>query len=121
VTPRQLSVNTAIQLGMRQAAQGTSPPNWMQLQFTASSANLEILAVVGGPQIVQGNNAYVLALNSPFGDTGPNTGYPAPPGYYATAAGNSYSFPFNWGAALVYVVNLSPQGAVPVSVILQSL
>lgn len=119
--PGPLTIGTPVQLAMRQAVQGTTTPNWMQLGFSASTSNLEVVAVVGGPQDQSGNNAYVIALNAPGGDTGPPP-LPAPPaGFFATAAGNRYALPFNWGAASVYVVNLSPQTATPVTALLQSL
>lgn len=119
--PGPLTIGTPVQLAMRQAVQGTTTPNWMQLGFSASTSNLEVVAVVGGPQDQSGNNAYVIALNAPGGDTGPPP-LPAPPaGFFATAAGNRYALPFNWGAASVYVVNLSPQTAAPVTALLQSL
>jgi hypothetical protein len=78
-------------------------PQWMQLGFQANSSGLCLFAFIGGPQDKSGNNAYAIALNSPCGDTGPGTVTPAPDGYYATAGGNSYSFNFNWGTAIVYV------------------
>jgi hypothetical protein len=121
VQPGKLTVGTPVQLAMRQAVQGTALPSWMQLQFTASAGTEEIVAVVGGPLDQFGNNAFVIALNSTAGDTGPPPLTPAPPGFYATAAGNSYEFAFNWGSAVVYVVNLSPQTAAPVAVLMQSL
>jgi hypothetical protein len=119
--PGQLAINTPVQLAMRQAVQGLTTPNWMQLEFSSSTSNLEVVAVVGGPQDQSGNNAYVIALNAPSGDTGPPPGNPPPAGFYATSGGNKYTMQFNWGAAIVYVVNLSPQTATPVTALLQSL
>lgn len=119
--PGQLAVNSPVQLAMRQTVQGITTPNAMQLQFSSSTSNLQVVGVVGGPPDSSGNNAYVIALNAPTGDTGPPTPTPAPAGFYATAAGNFYDLPFNWGAAAVYVVNMSPQTAAPVTVLLQSL
>ncbi|GLS22429.1 hypothetical protein GCM10007874_54470 [Labrys miyagiensis] len=119
--PGSLTIGTPVQLAMRQAVQGTTTPNWMQLEFSSSTSNLEIVAVVGGPLDQSGNNAYVIALNAPTGDTGPPTVNPPPAGFFATASGNRYSLSFNWGAASIYVVNLSPQTAAPVTALLQSL
>jgi hypothetical protein len=119
--PGPLVIGTPIQLAMRQAVQGITTPSWMQLEFSSSTSNLQIVAVVGGPPDQSGNNAYVIALNAPIGDTGPPTQNPAPAGFYATAASNKYTLPFNWGAAAVYVVDLSPQTAAPVTALLQSL
>ncbi|MEP6567148.1 MAG: hypothetical protein ABJB10_18600, partial [Mesorhizobium sp.] len=62
-----------------------------------------MFAILGGPQDASGNNAYVVALNSQYGDTGPGTANPAPAGYYATAKGNNYSYEFNWASALLFV------------------
>lgn len=121
VQPGKLTVGTPVQLAMRQAVQGIALPSYMQLQFTASGGTEEAVAVVGGPLDKSGNNAAVIALNSTAGDTGPPTSLPAPPGFFATTGGNTYGMTFNWGAATVYVVNLSPQAAVPVTVLLQSL
>ena len=119
--PGTLTIGTPVQLAMRQAVQGTTTPNWMQLEFSSSTSNLEVVAVVGGPQDQSGNNAYVIALNASGGDTGPPPLPPPPAGFYATAGGNKYALPFNWGAATVYAVNLSPQTASPVTALLQSL
>jgi len=121
VQPGVLTAGTPMQLAMRQAVQGTTTPNWMQLEFSSSTSNLEVVAVVGGPQDQSGNNAYVIALNAPGGDTGPPPLPPPPAGFYATTSSNRYALPFNWGAATVYVVNLSPQTASPVTALLQSL
>jgi len=81
----------------------TTVPQWMQLGFHANSADLCLFAFIGGPQDASGNNAYAIALNWQYGDTGPGTAKAAPAGYYATAGGNSYSFEFKWGTALVYI------------------
>ena len=83
------------------ALRATSLPNWMQLGFQASSGGLSVFAIIGGPQ-VNGNNAYVIALNSQC-DTGPGTATPAPPGYYATTRSNNYSYEFRWGSSLLFV------------------
>jgi hypothetical protein len=93
----------------------------MQLIFTSNTANLTLVSVIGGPADASGNNAYVIALNSPSGNTGPGNGVPAPQGYYATAGGNSYSLEFNWGSSVVYVANMSPSTAAPVTVQMISL
>lgn len=116
--PMQLNPGTRVQLAVAQAAQGTTLPQWMQIILTSNTANLTTVAIVGGPADGAGNNAYVIALNSPSGNTGPG-GNPAPPGYYATAADNSYALQFNWSSSVVYVANLSSQTASPVTVLLQ--
>jgi hypothetical protein len=122
VQPKQLVIGTPMQLAMRQSAQGVSAPRYMQLKLTLSSGDLATVAIVGGPADPKtGNNAYVIALNSAAGDTGPPTRNPPPEGYYATRKGNSYTFQFNWGSAQVYVVNMSSQTAKPVTALLQSL
>ncbi|UFZ01736.1 hypothetical protein LQG66_20695 [Bradyrhizobium ontarionense] len=120
VVPRKLLVGTPLQLAVTEAAQGTTLPSYMQLGFTASSATLETLAIVGGPLDTSGNNAYVIALNAPS-TSGAGTNVAAPPGYYATTTANSYTFPFNWGAAVVFVANLSSMTSSPVMVQLTSL
>lgn len=119
--PVPLVAGTPVQLAVAQSAQGTTPPSWMLLTFSSSTSNLETLVFIGGPQDASGNNAYVVSVNSPAGDTGPGTGNTPPAGYYATRAGNSYEFQFNWGAVSLYVANLSSQTALPVTVLLQSL
>ncbi|QAY75872.1 hypothetical protein [Sphingosinicella sp. BN140058] len=114
--PGPLPLNQAITLGVTQAAQGTSQPRSMLLRFVASTGNLSIVGIVGGPPSQQGDtNAYVIAINSPTGETGPDTGNPPPPGYYATTGSNRYDFQFNWSSATVYVVNLSPIAAATMS------
>jgi hypothetical protein len=120
VTPANLQINVALQLAVAQAAQTISKPNWMMLRLTGNqSATLATLAIVGGP-LVDGNNAYVIALNS-ISDTGPPTQNEPPAGYYATTTGNSYEFKFNWPSATIFVVNMSSQTATPVTVRLLSL
>ena len=116
-----LVVGTPLPLTTVQCAKGTAKPNWMQLVLTSNTATLSVITFIGGPQDPAGNNAYVFALNSPYGDTGPGTGAAAPPGYYATVAGNSLTYQFNWGSSTVWVANLSPATAAPVSVLLRSL
>lgn len=91
--------------------QGETDPNAMQLQFRASQ--LALFGVIGGPPDASGNNAYAIALNSPSGNTGPGTGKTPPPGYYATANGNTYSFRFNWGAAYVFVAYFGSGQIIP--------
>jgi hypothetical protein len=114
--PVALPIGSAVSLQPVAVAQGTSNPNWMQLMMTSNTANLTIVAVIGGPPDASGSNAYVFALNSPSGTTGPGTGTAAPQGYYATVGGNSTSFEFNWGSSAVYVANMSPSTAAPVKV-----
>lgn len=118
--PMQLNPGIRVQLAVAQAAQGTTLPQWMQIILTSNTADLTTVAIVGGPADGTGNNAYVIALNSPSGNTGPG-GNPPPPGYYATAAGNSYALQFNWSSSVIYVANLSSQTASPVTVLLQPL
>jgi hypothetical protein len=118
--PAPLNTGTPLQLPVGGAAQGTTNPNWVQLVFSVNATNLETLAFVGGPPDANGNNAYVIALNAPS-DTGPGTGIPAPPGYFATSARDSYAYEFNWGVAPIYVVNLSSTTAPPVTVVLINL
>jgi hypothetical protein len=120
VVPRQLPVGTPVQLAVTQAAQGTTLPSYMQLSFTANSATLETLAIVGGPLDAAGNNAYVIALNA-SSNSGPGTGGVPPNGYYATTMDNRYDFQFNWGAAIVFVANLSSITSTPVVVQLTAL
>jgi len=121
IQPVPLPIGTQLQLGWRQSAQGITNPNNMQLTLTSNTANLTIVCIIGGPPDATGNNAYIVAVNAPSGDTGPGTPNPPPAGYYATRGGNSYSFLFNWSSSQVYVANMSPQTAAPVSVTLISL
>ena len=102
-------------------AQGTASPNYMQIVLSSNTPNLTIAAIVGGPVDATGNNAYVVAVNSPAGDTGPGTGAPAPAGYFATRGGNSYTYQFNWGSSTIFVANMSPSTAAAASVTLRSL
>ena len=113
-TPVNLPIGQTISLGVTQAAQGISAPRSMLLRFTASTGNLSIIGIVGGPTTPPGDtNAYVIALNAP--DAAP------PPDYYAATMSNSYTFPFNWGSSIVYVANLSPIVAATVSVTMTAL
>lgn len=113
-SPVNLPYGTAITLGVPQAAQGSSKPTSSLLRFTADSGAVTIVGIVGGPPDPSTQtNAYVIALNATEGTP--------PDGYYAVRAGNSYTFSFNWGGAMVYVVNLSPVTAAPVKVTMVAL
>jgi hypothetical protein len=102
--PQTLPTNgDAVPVALYTALKATTDPNWMQLGFQANSGGLCLFAIIGGPQDANGNNAYAIALNSQYGNTGPGTAKPAPPGYYATTSGNSYSYEFNWGSSLLFV------------------
>jgi hypothetical protein len=93
-----------VQLAFLEAAQGATTGGCMQLGFRQSSGDLAVFGIIGGPINTDGTNAYVIALNSDAGDTGPGTGRPAPLGYFATSSGNSWSYEFNWPSSLLYVV-----------------
>lgn len=117
LTPVPLPADgTPVMLAPGQAAQGTTQPVWMQLILQANTGNLATFAIFGGP----GDNAYIIALNAPE-NTGPGTGNPPPPGYYATTVGNVYTYQFNWGASSVYVANMSSTVAGPGQVSLRQL
>jgi len=120
-TPIALPINTNVTLNTGAVAQGTSNPNYMQLSFSTTSGQLTIVAFVGGPPDSSGNNAYVVALNSTSGNTGPGTGTPAPQGFYATTGGGNYSYEFNWSSSVVYVANMSPSTAAALTVQMLSL
>lgn len=114
--PGQLSVGTAVTLKPYAAVQGISLPRWMQLKLIAGTGDLTIVAVIGGPPNVGGNNAYIYALNW----SGPT---PPPPamGYTAVTGGNAYTMQFNWSSSVVWVANMSPSTASPVSVLMRAL
>jgi hypothetical protein len=101
--PTPLPIGTPVNVSAGGTLQGVTNPNWTQLRLTFHSGQLALFGIIGGPPDASGNNAYVVALNSPSGDTGPNTGKPAPPGYYATAAGNAWSSEFKWGTAVIFI------------------
>lgn len=104
-TPVPLPIGSpGVQLALSQAAQGTTTGGWMQLGFRQSNGDAAVFGIIGGPVNADGTNAYVIALNSIAGDTGPNTGKPAPFGYFATSSGNSWSYELNWPSGLLYVV-----------------
>ncbi|HMB90950.1 MAG TPA: hypothetical protein VKP65_08895 [Rhodothermales bacterium] len=103
-------------------AQGNASPQYMQLVIRSSSSTLGIIGLIGGPQDSSGNNGYVITVNDAVnGNTGPDTGKAPPPGYYATTSSNTYTFTFNWGSSLVFVANLSPETADPVTVVMRKL
>lgn len=94
-------------LGPGQAAQGTTLPRWMQLIFQAgSTTGPTVFVIIGGPPDGTGNNAYVIALDAAQ-ETGPGTEQTPPAGYYATTVGSVYTYQLNWGAAPVFVANVS--------------
>jgi hypothetical protein len=112
ITPIALPNNgTLVNFTSGQAAQGTALPQYMNLTMSSNTSQLTIFAVIGGPPDGSGNNAYVIAINSASGNTGPGTGVTPPAGYYATTSGNQYSFQLNWGSSSVFVANMSPATA----------
>lgn len=120
-TPLPLPVGAAgQQLAYGQTAQGTTQPQYMQLVIQSDSSTTGILGLIGGPPDADGENGYVIAVNY-SSNSGPNTGAPAPEGYYATTTSNSYTFQFNWGSSVVFVANLSSLNAAPLKVILRAL
>jgi hypothetical protein len=94
---------TPVPVHLGDTLQTVTNPNWMQLSFQFNSAGLALFAFIGGPTDTGGNNAYVIAVNSPFGETGPPTKTQPPAGYYATTASNNYSFEFNWGSVGLFI------------------
>src|SRR6202166_124094 len=112
--PGTLTIGTAAKLDPYTAVQGISNPNWMQLKMTSNTSNLTIVAVIGGPAS-GGTNGYIYALNWSGPAPGPDAGYTAVTG------GNSYTMQFNWASAVVWVCNMSPSTAAPVTVLLRSL
>jgi hypothetical protein len=109
--PIPLPVGAPTTLAPLQTALGRGL-NDMQLVMKSNSANLTTVAVIGGPADSSGNNAYLFGLNY--------AGRPAPPGYTAVTASNSYTFQFNWGMSSIFVADLSSENSVPVQVLLQS-
>ncbi|RZM34782.1 MAG: hypothetical protein EOP67_15215 [Sphingomonas sp.] len=93
-----------VQLALAEAAQGATTGGCMQLGFRQSSGDTAVFGIIGGPVNADGTNVYVIALNSSAGETGPDTGKPAPLGYFATTSGNSWSYELNWPSGLVYIV-----------------
>jgi hypothetical protein len=111
ITPQTLSVGTALSLAPGEVALGMVQPN-LRLILQATAGNVSTIALLGGPLDPSGNNGYVFGLNMPS----------TPPNYTKTTPGNDLEFgPFNWGSSPVFVANLSPENAGPVSVLLQAL
>jgi|GEM_PF-2253849 hypothetical protein len=112
MTPAKLpNDGTRVSFATGQSAQGVALPQWMNLTLSSNTSQLTVFALIGGPPDATGNNAYVIAINCPSGNTGPGTGATPPAGYSATTGGNQYTFQLNWGSSNVYVANLSPATA----------
>jgi len=112
VTPAKLpNDGTRVSFATGQVAQGTALPQYMNLTMSSNTSQLTVFALIGGPPDASGNNAFVIAINSAAGNTGPGTGVTPPAGYYATTSANQYSFQFNWGSSSVFVANMSPATA----------
>lgn len=109
----------AVPINVNCTMQGPTPPQWMQLGFQANSSSLCLFAFIGGPPDIHGSNAYAVALNSQYGETGPPPAKAPPAGYYATTGGNNYSFEFNWGTVLyvAYFGGGSVMGNIPKDVV----
>lgn len=107
------TTGAAVEVADREALQAVTLPQYMQLGFQANSNGLCLFAFIGGLPDSSGNNAYAVALNSPFGDTGPGTAKSPPAGYYATTGGNSYAYEFNWGTAVLFIAYLGSGFIVP--------
>lgn len=113
--PGPLTIGAPITLVASQPVQGRTDPNSMQIIFQASQNS--VFGFIGGPT-TNNNNAYVVGVNSSFGNTGEGTSQPAQSGYFATRSGNSYSYSFNWQSAYVlYVVYLGSATVVPGSLV----
>jgi hypothetical protein len=113
---------TPVPLAPMACTQGMAPPRYMQLIFQETSGDLAIFVLIGGPYDNTGNNAYMISVNdSLHGNTGPNTGQPPPPGYYATTTATNYIYSFNWGSSTIYVANMSPALSEPASITLRKL
>ncbi len=102
--PAQLPTGSPLSLHPLDTAQGSTAASSMELVFKYATTQLGIFAFIGGQPDAAGNNAYVLALNSPAGNTGDGTSAPAASGYFATRQGNQYQYQFDWGQADLYVV-----------------
>jgi len=93
-TPIPLPAGPSIPVALNQTLQG-STGGWMQLILEASSGELGLFAVVGGPPDASGDNAFIFAVNFPSATT--------PPGYTMTTTNNSLTYQFNWGPNRIYV------------------
>jgi hypothetical protein len=112
ITPVPLQMNVPVQLPSGGVAQGMGQPANVLLRLRTNTANLSTIILIGGPLDAGGNNGYVFGLNMPS----------TPPNYTKTTPGNTLDFgPFNWGLSILFVANLSPRPAAPVSVVLQTL
>jgi hypothetical protein len=111
---------TSVALATGQSAAGNALPQWMQLVLQSNTPTLCIFGFIGGPVDASGRNGFAVAVNA-SANSGPGTTAPPPPGYYATTTANTYVFPFNWGASLVYVVNMSPATASGAGVLMRPL
>jgi len=116
------SDGTSVPLAPMACTQGMAPPRYMQLIFQETSGDRAIFVFIGGPMDSSGNNAYMISVNDSInGNTGPNTGQPPPPGYYATTTANNYIYSFNWGSPTVYVANMSSALAADAAITLRKL
>jgi hypothetical protein len=116
------SDGTSVQLAPMLCTQGTALPRYMQLIFQETSGDLAIFVLIGGQFDSTGNNAYMISVNdSLHGNTGPGTGQPPPPGYYATTTATNFIYSFNWGSSNIYVANLSPASAAAAAITLRKL
>ena len=115
MVPKVLQIGVPLVLNSGEVAQGNSAPQFMQLIFRSNAQTLGVMGFIGGPANSSGNNGHVITVNDP-------TPPPPPAGYHAVNSGNTYAFPsFNWGGGSVFVANLSPTIADPVTVILRAL
>jgi hypothetical protein len=114
--PLSLTLGNPVKLTILQSASGATSAGWTQLTVQSNTADVAVVAIVGGPVDPSQNNAMVVAINSPSGDTGPGTPNPAPAGYYATRQGNVYTFQCNWAGGVLYIANVSAANNAPVTV-----
>jgi hypothetical protein len=113
LTPKTIVAGTPLILNPGEVAQGNTSPQFMQLVFQSNAQTLGVMGFIGGPGP---DNGYVVTVNDSV-NTPPN----APAGYYATTSSNAYTYAFNWGGAVLFVANLSPSTASPVTVTLRAL
>ena len=111
-----ITVGTALVLnpapGTTSVAQGVTPPKSMLLRMTSTTGDASVVVLIGGPPDQTGNNAYVFGLNVATAN---------PAGYTKVSAGNTISYPFNWGATVVYLANMSASTAAAVTLTLVAL
>jgi hypothetical protein len=102
--PLPIEIGKELEIAPGKCAQTNLLPAWMRMTFKSQSLTATF-GLIGGPVDGEGRNAFTFTVNATK-STPITPGSTPPPGDYSTTA-NKFDFSVNWGAARIFVANLS--------------